>query len=282
LRGRGSYSVIEQRWFYELIVVLYACSVLLYFFDFLQNNRRANKTAFWLLSIVWVMQSLYMFFKAINQGNLPLFSQFDTLFFYAWLLITISLLMNWFFRMAFLLFFVNVIGFSVMAFSLFVSGKEIPHGMAEQLSTEWLMIHISMAFLSYAAFTVSFIFSAIYIAQHTLLKKKKWTKQLRRWPSLVQLDTYAFRLNLLGVPLLLLSLILGIVWGYHTLESSFIYDSKVLLSIFVLIMYGIYLYQRVVKGWHGRRIVELNIVSFLVLILNYFISSVFSKFHLWM
>jgi len=272
--------MLEQVWFYELLVVLYASSVLLYFFDFLQNNRKANQAAFWLLSIVWISQTVYIGSHVLQSGFIPLFSKFDTLFFYAWLLITLSLLINWFFRMDFILFFANVIGFTVLSLSIFVAGRDIPTQMAEQLSSEWLLIHISMAFISYAAFTLSFIFSGFYLAQNYILKKKKWTKQLRRWPSLVQLDTFAFRLNLLGVPLLLLSLILGVVWGYYTLDSSFLYDPKVIFSAFVLIMYGIYLYQRVVKGWSGRRIVELNIISFLILLLNYLLTNIFSKFHL--
>lgn len=44
---------------YELIVILYAVSVLLYFIDFVQNNRKANSIAFWLLSIVWVLQTAF-------------------------------------------------------------------------------------------------------------------------------------------------------------------------------------------------------------------------------
>jgi HemX protein len=273
--------MFDHIWLYELIVIMYASSLLFYFFDFLQPNRKANRFAFWLLSIVWGLQSIVLLTKAMEKGMLPLFSQSDTLFFYAWLLISMSLLINWFFRMDFILFFANVIGFSVIAFSLFLSGKDIPASMAQQLSSEWLMIHISMAFLSYAGFTLSFIFSALYMTQHYILKKKKWSKQLRRWPSLAQLDTYAFRLNLVGVPLLLFSLILGIVWAYYTLDTPFWYDMKVIFSIFVLLMYGTYLYQRVVKGWSGRRIVELNLICFLVLLVNYFLSNLFSKFHLW-
>lgn len=47
----------------ELMIVLYALSVFLYFIDFLHHNRKANKIAFWLLSIVWVLQSFFYFRK---------------------------------------------------------------------------------------------------------------------------------------------------------------------------------------------------------------------------
>lgn len=273
----------EHHLFYELVMIIYACSVLLYFIDFLHYNRKVNLAAFWLLSIVWLLQLMFFILRGIHEQAIPLFSKFDTLLFYSWVLISLSLLANWFFRMDFLLFFANLIGFTVMAFSLYMVGHEVTHPLvAEQLRSEWLIIHIFMAFLSYAAFTISFIFSGIYLLQHHWLKKKKWYKQFRRWPSLDQLDRYSFYFNLLGVPLLMLSLILGIIWAYQLFSTSFWYDSKVIFSLFALFMYTIYLYQRVAKGWLGKKIVELNIICFLVLLVNYLISSFFSDFHLWM
>lgn len=170
-----------------------------------------------------------------------------------------------------------------MAFSLYMVGHEVTSPLeSEQLRSEWLTIHISLAFLSYAAFTISFIFSVLYLIQNHWLKKKKWSKQFRRWPSLVQLEKYSFYFNLLGVPLLVLSLILGIIWAFQTLHTSFWFDSKVIFSLFALFMYASYLYQRAAKGWLGKKIVDFNVLCFLVLLVNYLISSFFSKFHLWM
>ncbi len=54
---------------YELIVILYAVSVLLYFIDFVQNNRKANSIAFWLLSIVWVLQTAFLILRMFETGK---------------------------------------------------------------------------------------------------------------------------------------------------------------------------------------------------------------------
>lgn len=273
--------MLQYHWLFELIVIIYALSVLFYFIDFLQRNRRANQVAFWLLFMVWILQTLYFVSSAIHHQAIPIYSQMDTLFFYAWLLISISLFIHWFFRLDFILLFVNIIGFVVLAFSLFVEGKEIPEEIFMQLSSGWLIIHISMAFISYAAFTISFIFSLVYLIQHRSLKKKKWIKQFKRWPSLAQLDSYAFRLNIVSIPLLLISLIMGMVWAYFTLDDLVWLDTKVIFSLFVLIMYFIYMYQRIGRGWLGIKINELNVICFIVLITNYVLSNLFSQFHLW-
>lgn len=274
--------MLKQSLLFDVTIVIYACSVLLYFIDFLQNNRKANRAAFWLLSIVWLLQTIYIA-SQILQESLPILSQFDTLIFYAWLLITFSLIIHIFFKLGMFLFFANIVGFVIMAISLLVEGKGISEEVAQQFYSEWLLIHITMAFLSYAAFTLAAIFSGIYLLQHRLLKQKKWNKQMRRGPSLAQLDKASFYLILVGVPLLLLSLILGLVWGIYTIEdTAWILDTKVVFSVFALLMYGVYLYQRLIRGWAGRKITEFNLICFLILIINYFLSNLFSRFHFWL
>lgn len=273
--------MLDQSLFYDVLIILYTLSVLLYFIDFLQHNRKVNQIAFWLLSIVWILQTTLLIQHILNQHTLPLFSRFDTLFFYGWLLITISLVINWLYRMQIVLFFINIIAFTVLSLSLFVAGNEVPAEMAQQLTSEWLIIHITMAYISYAAFTISFTLAVLYLIQHALLKRKTWSTHFRRVPSLIQLEKMSYFLNVIGFPLLLLSLILGVVWAYNTLDSYIWLDTKVVFSLFVLLMYALYLYQRVFQGWAGKKIVELNCICFLVLLINYFISNLFTHFHIW-
>ncbi|EGL81574.1 cytochrome c assembly protein [Caldalkalibacillus thermarum TA2.A1] len=271
--------MLMHSWFYSLLLVLYIFSLLLYFIDLLQSNRKANRIAFWLLSIVWGLQTVYFAAKAAQQQTLLFLSQSDTLFFYAWLIITFSLLTNWFLKMDLILFSSNIFGFVIMALSLFRAGREFSPELAHQLHSEWVFIHIALAFLSYAAFTISFILSSVYLVQHALLKRKK-IKHFYRWPSLMQLDKAAFWVNMVGVPLLFMSLVLGVIWAYHTLEIPIWLDAKVLFSVLVIVLYNLYLYQRLVRGWAGKQLAELNVICFLVLLANYLVSTLFTQFHI--
>lgn len=260
--------------------MIYASAVTLYFIDFLQHNRKVNQVAFWLLSIVWVLQGIYFCVRVVLYDTLPFFTQSDTLFFYAWILISFSLMSNWFFKMDIILLITNFIGFAVMAVSVFMIGRTFSDKIAEQLTSEWIIIHIIMAFTSYAVFTVSCILSAFYLVQRALLKRKKWFKQFRHLPGLVQLEKLSLWMNMIGVPLLALSLILGIIWAYWTIDTFILFDSKVLFSVFVILMYSTYLYQKLIRGWSGKQLAELNIVCFIVLVVNYFVSTAFSDFHM--
>lgn len=182
--------------------------------------------------------------------------------------------------MDFLLFFTNVIGFTVLSVSLFVVGREFSEQMNAQIHSEWVIIHVSMAFFSYAAFTLSFILSALYLFQHSFLKRKKWGPRFRRWPNLMRLDVYAFRLNVIALPLLFLSLILGVIWAYYTLDTSILGDAKVLFSLLVILVYATYFYQRVVREWSGKKLAELNLICFAILVINYLFSVQLSEFHI--
>ncbi|MEI2388611.1 cytochrome c biogenesis protein [Priestia megaterium] len=266
---------------YELIVILYAASVLLYFIDFVQNNRKANSIAFWLLSIVWVLQTAFLILRMFETGRFPILTVSEGLYFYAWVLITLSLVINRLFRVDFMVFFTNVIGFLIMAIHTFAPLETYTAVQSERLVSELLIIHITMAILSYGAFSVSFVFSALYLVQYNLLKKKKWGKRLLRIEDLTKLDYMSYVLILIGVPLLLLSLILGIIWAYIKYVDFHWYDTKVLGSFLMLVAYSAYLYARLRRGIQGKAIAMWNIGLFLVLLINFFLFGSLSNFHFW-
>ncbi|MFP7734515.1 inner membrane protein YpjD [Priestia aryabhattai] len=266
---------------YELIVILYAASVLLYFIDFVQNNRKANSIAFWLLSIVWILQTAFLILRMFETGRFPILTVSEGLYFYAWVLITLSLVINRLFRVDFMVFFTNVIGFLIMAIHTFAPLETYTAVQSERLVSELLIIHITMAILSYGAFSVSFVFSALYLVQYNLLKKKKWGKRLLRIEDLTKLDYMSYVLILIGVPLLLLSLILGIIWAYIRYVDFHWYDTKVLGSFLMFVAYSAYLYARLRRGIQGKAIAMWNIGLFLVLLINFFLFGSLSNFHFW-
>lgn len=90
---------------HEGMIILYAVSILLYFIDFLQQNQKANRFAFWLLSIVWVLQTIFLFLYMIHTKRFPVLTIFEGLYFYAWVLLTLSLVINRLLRVDFTVFF---------------------------------------------------------------------------------------------------------------------------------------------------------------------------------
>ncbi|HJV44514.1 MAG TPA: cytochrome c biogenesis protein CcsA [Bacillota bacterium] len=270
-----------ESWMYDVTIYLYALSVLFYFFDFIQSNRKVNRMAFWLLAVVWVLQSSFFVSQMVMKDYFPVLTLFETLFFYSWIMVSLSLIINYFFRIDLFVFFSNIIGFSVMAVALFANPSAAP-ALSKQLSSELLFIHISLAFLSYGAFSVSSVLSGMYLLQNKTLKQKKWNRVLLKLPSLGMLELYAYRLTLFGVPTLLLAMILGMLWAHLVVPENVWFDPKVLMSFVVIAAYGTYLYRKISNDWQGKKLATLNVRAFLTVLLNYLISGSISSFHQWL
>jgi HemX protein len=266
---------------HELTVVLYAFSVLLYFFDFIHHNRKANRIAFWLLAFVWISQTTFLIYYMVITGRFPVLTIFEGLYFYAWVLITLSIGINHLLRMDFIVFFTNILGFTIMAIHTFAPMQYHSHVMAKQLVSELLLIHITMAILSYGAFSLSFVFSLLYLFQYDLLKRKKWGKRLIRIADLEKLERLSYIFAIIGVPMLLLGLILGLQWAFLKLPGMPWYDMKIIGSFLLLTAYSIYLYLRTVKNQSGKKLALWNVASFLIVLINFFLFGRLSSFHLW-
>ncbi|GIM44638.1 protein HemX [Collibacillus ludicampi] len=265
---------------YDAMTVTYALSVLLYFIDFLQHKRMINRIAFGLLSVVWLMQTVFFLLRMKEYDYLPVLTHFETLIFFSWILITFSLVINFFYKIDLFTFFANVVGFAAVALDTF-TGKGAA-SVDVKLQGDLLFIHITIAFLSYAAFAIATIFSIMYLIQEKLLKEKRWNTLFRRLPALDQLDMFSFRLIVIGFPLLLIAMILGAIW-YKIQFGRFLFlDPKPLVSLLLFVLYGLYLYFRVAWGWVGRKSAWLNILGFSGVLINYlFVGTFFSGFHRW-
>ncbi|MBO8163798.1 MAG: cytochrome c biogenesis protein CcsA [Brevibacillus sp.] len=270
----------DARWIYDLTIFLYAASVLFYFNDFLLSNRKANHIAFGLLAVVWLLQTAFFVSQMAVKAYFPVLTLFETLFFYSWVLVTVSMVINYLFRIDLLIFFTNVIGFVVLVLSMFFP-ETTPLAQMKAVVSELLFIHITIAILSYAAFSLSLIFSVMFLLQHNLLKRKRWNPLLRRLPSLDRLEMFSHRMNMIGVPLLLIAMILGMIWAYLVLGNDFWLDAKVWMSILVLGAYMLLLYQRLADKVQGRRLAVWNLAAFSILLLNV-LSTELSKFHQWL
>jgi HemX protein len=266
---------------HELMIVLYAISILFYFIDFLNKNRKANMFAFWLLAIVWVLQTIFLFLYMMRTGRFPVLTIFEGLYFYAWVLITLSLAINRVLRVDFTVFFTNILGFIIMAVHTFAPVQVESSAVAEQLVSELLLIHITMAILSYGAFSLSFVFSLLYLLQYKLLKQKKWGPRLWRISDLSKLEKVSYILNSIGVAMLLLSLILGLQWAFIKLPDFLWYDPKIIGSFILLIIYSVVLYLRVRKEVYGKNLALWNVGAFLVILINFLLVSRLSSFHFW-
>ncbi|UJF32023.1 cytochrome C assembly family protein [Paenibacillus hexagrammi] len=265
----------------DAMIYIYALSLLFYFSDFASANKKAKRMGTGLLLFVWVLQTAYLAFSLYTHSSELAFSRSDILYFFTWLLITMSLIINRFIRIELFVFFINVFGFALLALNVFGNPQMMPVSSNWDVNSELLFIHITMAVGSYAAFTAAAIFSGMYIFLHRKLKVKQFSDTVMRLPSLEKMEQYSYRSVIIGGPLLLLALCLGIVWISLQGDGNLFYDPKVVNSVFVLAAYGFYLFQRLSMRISGNRLALWNIAAFIIVMLNFVVSNFFSGFHSW-
>ncbi|MBO2537481.1 cytochrome c biogenesis protein CcsA [Rummeliibacillus suwonensis] len=266
---------------HEAMTVLYAISLVFYFIDYLNKDAKAHRIAFWLVSIVWVMQSVFLGLYITETHRFPILSLFEGIYFYAWLLVTISILLHCLYRVDLPVFFLNVIGFIFISIHTFAPNQIAQSPVGDSLISELLIIHITFAILSYVAFSLSFVFSTLYLILYNVLKKKKWTKQWTRLPSLDQAQKGMSSALLTGIPFLLISLILGLQWGFASFDHFSIFDAKIIGSFISLLIYCLILFGYRKGKLHTTMYAWTHVYAFLIIIINFFLGSRLSSFHFW-
>lgn len=265
---------------YEIMVVLYGISIVFYFTDYLYKRLKARRIAFWLVSIVWVLQTIFMALLIIETKRFPILSLFEGVYFYAWLLTTLSIILHCIARVDLPVFFINVLGFIFMTIHLFAPSTAA-QPVVDSLISEMLFIHICFAIVSYVAFSLSFVFSVLYLILYRILKQKKFNNLWSRLPSLQQMSSWMSNSTLFGVPLLFISLILGLEWALVALDKVSVFDVKIVGSFIITIIYLVILLLHRSGRVVGTTYAWVQIYTFLLIVINFFLGSKLSNFHLW-
>ena len=182
---------------YFAMIICYFLSISLFFVDLLRENKTANRIGIIVLVVVWGLETVFLIERMTIDHRLPFFTSLQATVFFSWLLITVSIIMNVFWRVDYVSFFVSLLGFIIVAFDAIVH----THPQIEQVRQgDLLFLHVSVSLLSYLAFSLSAIFSVLYLMEERALRSKNFhSGPFKRLPSLERLDFFAFRSAFVGV-----------------------------------------------------------------------------------
>lgn len=260
---------------YDIVMYIYALSLLFYFSDFLAENRKLKQVGTGLLVFVWMLSGGFIVIRLITEIKAPIFefTSFDLLQLFSWLLITISFLISKFYKIELIVFFVNVIGFAIYTLNIYRSSHEGRTLEIWETTRELLYVHISLVISAYAK-----LLSIMYVIAHSALKQKKRIKWIRRFPSLEVMELTTQRLVVIGVPLLIMSLAIAIVSVIVEGRAYQLLDLQIIMSLCALGAYGYFIYQRAVNKKSGLAIAKIYLIAFAFQLINMF-STGFSSLH---
>jgi cytochrome c-type biogenesis protein CcsB len=154
------------------------------------------------------------------------------------------------------------------------------------LKSFWLVIHVSVAFIASALFTLGFSLTVIQLVQERREKLRAKGETLRRGqfmdvlPSSAALESSAYQLHAVAFPLWSFTLIAGAIWAEKAWSSYWSWDPKEVWSFVIWVVYAAYLHARATQGYQGRRAAYLALAGFACLMFNYLgVNFLFVGFH---
>jgi ABC-type uncharacterized transport system permease subunit len=158
------------------------------------------------------------------------------------------------------------------------AGAQPPEFASPILRKGWIVAHVTLIFLGYAALFLSFVASLLYLLQERSLKSKRLRNTRLRMPALEVIDEMGYRSLLLGFPLMTLGLIAGTWVAEAQFGAVFFRDPKIVLSLLMWAVYMLLLYTRWNAGWRGRKAAFLSTFAFLAAI-GAWVANYFSLTH---
>lgn len=151
------------------------------------------------------------------------------------------------------------------------------------LQSYWLIIHVSIAVLASAIFTLTFCLSILQLIKTRHQKTAKESGAagfLRLVPAPAALEQLAYRLNGIGFICWTFTLMAGAIWAEAAWGRYWGWDTKEVWTFVIWVIYAGYLHARATRGWEGTRAAWLSITGYLCVIFNFTIVNVyFSGLH---
>jgi ABC-type uncharacterized transport system permease subunit len=178
----------------------------------------------------------------------------------------------------------RAMGAFVLPLVLLLLGLELvvaPHAVPKSPARGAIFaLHVTSNILAYSAFTLSFVYSLVYLVQDYLLRGRRTVAMMWRLPPLEDLE----RMTRSGVWVGLGSLMVGIGFGMavdrRLTGQMLTLDPKVVVSFLILAFYAIYLIVSRSPAWRGARASVVCMASYCAVIFSYTVVNLYlSRFH---
>ncbi|KNX36233.1 c-type cytochrome biogenesis protein CcsB [Luteipulveratus halotolerans] len=144
------------------------------------------------------------------------------------------------------------------------------------LKSYWLSIHVTVATLSIALFTIGFSLTVLHLIQERVeAGETERFAFMKALPSSERLERQSYAVHIIAFPLWTFTLIAGAIWAQEAWGSYWTWDPKEVWTFVIWVVYAAYLHARVTAGWSSRRASYIVLAGFACIIVNYCVVNVF-------
>jgi cytochrome c-type biogenesis protein CcsB len=205
----------------------------------------------------------------LGIGHAPLSNLYESLIFFSWTIAVLYLFIEQKYGNRIIGIFVTPLAFLAMAYaSLSPNISDSIQPLVPALQSNWLIAHVIVCFIGYAAFALSFGISLMY-----LLKERNNAGNnsfVSLFPESNILSEMNYQLIMFGFLFLTAGIITGAVWANSAWGRYWGWDPKETWSLITWFIYATVLHARRMRGWGARRIAYLSILGFIAVLFTYF------------
>ncbi|APD49551.1 c-type cytochrome biogenesis protein CcsB [Synechococcus sp. CS-602] len=227
-----------------------------------------------------------------ESGHFPISNLYESLCFLAWACTLTQLLVERSWPSPLVPAAATPMGLGCLAFASFALPDRLQQAapLVPALRSSWLVMHVSVIMVSYAALLVGSLLSLA-----VLFTDRDQALQLRsssigsggfRQAKLAtsggdlqlssvaigineQLDSLSYRTITVGFLLLSVGLVSGAVWANEAWGSWWSWDPKETWALICWLVYAAYLHTRLSRGWQGRRPALVAVAGLVVIVVCY-------------
>ena len=257
-------------------MVIYALSFIAFTVDLARRSSRAMRAAMALAVIGFFTHLASVVLRGLAAGYAPWSNMFGFALTATALIVGVFLLLQLWLDIRFL-------GVYVVAFALIFLGVATVNFYVDvvplppALQSTWLVIHVFVAILGTAFFSIGAGLSLVQLVQSRRESSGKGPGFLVTLPSSERLENTAYRVILIGFVFWTFTLMAGAVWAERAWGRYWGWDTKEVWTFIIWTLYAGYIHARATRGWRGARSAVLAIVGFSAVLFNFSIVNLFFK-----
>ena len=227
-----------------------------------------------------------------ESGHFPISNLYESLCFLAWACTLTQLLVERTWPSPIVPAAATPMGLGCIAFASFALPDQLQTSapLVPALRSSWLVMHVSVIMVSYAALLVGSLLSlaVLFTDRGEVLELRSssigsggYRKAVAAGDSGVlqlqsvqlstneQLDSLSYRTITVGFLMLTVGIVSGAVWANEAWGSYWSWDPKETWALICWLVYAAYLHTRLSRGWQGRRPALVAVVGLVVIAVCY-------------
>ena len=265
------------------------------------SNGRSSSGVRSLLGLSNLLLTAQLVLRWWQSGHFPISNLYESLCFLAWACTLTQLLVERQWPSPLVAASATPMGLGCIAFASFALPDQLQQAspLVPALRSSWLVMHVSVIMVSYAALLVGSLLSVAVLVtdrgqQLELRSSSIGSGAFRKAVSMTgetsavgvqaapelqlssidfsrseQLDSLSYRTITVGFLLLTVGIISGAVWANEAWGSWWSWDPKETWALICWLVYAAYLHTRLSRGWQGRRPAMVASLGLVVIVVCY-------------